>query len=105
MSTNRKKRTADEKLLILQEGEHNGIAATCRLHGISASLYYKWRDKYEIEGLEGLRAYSRRENPEFRQLQDENRRLKQLLADKELQIQMQNDLLRKKVVPRHTKGK
>ena len=45
----------------------------CRRHGISRQTFYRWRAKYG--GLEVSEA--RR----LRQLEDENRRLKQLVAD------------------------
>lgn len=105
MTTRRKKRSPEEKLSILREGETYGVAATCRKHGIADSMFYKWRDKYDVHGLEGLRAYGKRENTEVRMLEDENRRLKQILADKELELQIKNDLLKKKGYPTGRNGR
>lgn len=36
------------------------VAAFCRAHGISRQTYYKWRRRFEAEGLDGLRERSRR---------------------------------------------
>lgn len=101
MKKKRKNRSAEEKLLILQEADKDGIASTCRRHGIASSLYYKWLDKYQTHGIEGLKAYRKPEkNYELQRLEDENRRLKQLLAEKELDLQLHKERLKKKNVPR-----
>jgi len=38
----------------VQEVTHN-VAKTCRYYGISRSVFYKWLEKYEKEGIEGLK--------------------------------------------------
>ena len=38
------------------------VAAFCRAQGISRQTYYKWRKRFEREGLDGLRDRSRRPN-------------------------------------------
>jgi transposase len=41
-------RTPEEKWLIVQEGIKSGnVSETCRRHGISPSLLYRWRDEAE----------------------------------------------------------
>lgn len=42
-----------------QEVTHN-VAKTCRYYGISRSAFYKWQERYEKEGVEGLKNKSRR---------------------------------------------
>lgn len=42
-----------------QEVTHN-VAKTCRYYGISRSAFYKWLERYEKEGIEGLKDKSRR---------------------------------------------
>ena len=71
--------------------EHRAGAATsdlCRKHGISSATFYKWKAKYG--GLEVLEA--RR----LRSLEDENRRLKKLLAETMLDVAMLKDIASKK---------
>ena len=63
-------------------------AEICRQHGISSATYYKWKAKYG--GLEVSEA--RR----LRQLEDENRRLKQIVADLTLDNQALKTVLAKK---------
>jgi transposase-like protein len=36
------------------------VALTCRYYGISRQVFYKWRQRYEQHGLDGLRDRSRR---------------------------------------------
>ena len=56
-----------------------GIQEVCRKHGISDATFYKWRAKYA--GLEVS------DVKKLRQLEDENRRLKQMVAGQPLDIQ------------------
>ncbi len=64
---------------ILKQGE-GGVATTdlCRQHGISVQTYYRWKSKYG--GLEVSEA------KRLKSLEEENRKLKQLLAEKELDL-------------------
>ena len=87
--------SVDEKLLILAEAKQEGVSATLRKYNIGSTLYYKWRDKFDLNGAEGLRNTYQRESGEVKQLQNENLRLKRLLVDKELEIQVKTDLLKK----------
>jgi len=70
--------------------EHEAGASTsevCRRHGISDATFYKWKTKYD--GLEVSEA--RR----LKSLEDENRRLKKLLAEAILDNAALKDLLGK----------
>jgi putative transposase len=88
----------EEKIAIIKEVENQGVVETCRKHGIYASTYYDWKKKYTMGGAEALRpGYSRREQQDIRKLQKENERLKKLLAEKELEVQLKTELLKKKM--------
>jgi putative transposase len=63
-------------------------AELCRQHGICEQTYYRWKAKYG--GLEVSEA--RR----LRQLEDENRRLKQMVAEQALDLQALKAVLGKK---------
>lgn len=93
----RKKWSFEEKLLIIHEVERCGLVQTMRQHQIAASTYYKWKEKYDLEGEDGLKQTYRRSDPEVKRLQVENLRLKQLLADKELALQIKDELLKKTI--------
>lgn len=91
--------TAAQKLAILQEAERDGVARTCRKHELAESMIRKWRLKIDEFGEAGLESHSHRESPEFHRMADENRRLKQLVADQALELQMVREVLKKKGIP------
>jgi putative transposase len=99
----RKRWTTEEKVALIQEAEREGVVTTCRKYGIYASTYNQWKKRYDILGLDGLsRRISR--DPEFERLMRENRRLKQLLADKELELSIKESLLKKTVQRKKGEG-
>jgi transposase InsO family protein len=55
-------RVAAHRLAIIRHAEEvtGNVALTCRYYGISRTLFYTWRRRYEELGLEGLRPRSRR---------------------------------------------
>ena len=74
---------------ILREQEAGlGTADVCRKHGISSATFYKWKAKYG--GLQGSDA--RR----LRTLEDENAKLKKLLAEAMLDNAILKDVAAKK---------
>ena len=64
------------------------VAELCRKYGISNQTFYRWRSKYG-----GL---TPSEVKRLKQLEDENRRLKQIVADLSLDKEILQDVLRKK---------
>jgi len=86
----RRRHTEEQILKILKEQEAGGkTAEVCRRHGITPNTFYRWKSKYG--GLELS------EMKRLRQLEDENRRLKQLVADLTLDKQALEIMLSKKV--------
>lgn len=92
-----KQRSKEEKEKILLEIQQLGVVAGCRRFAIDPTTYYSWLERYQAHGLEGLED-RRGKNSEaaMRRLEKENKILKEILAEKELEIKMQNELLKKK---------
>lgn len=64
------------------------VAEVCRKMGISEATFYNWKKKYGGLGVSELRR--------LKQLEEENRQLKKLVADLSLDKQMLQDVLKKK---------
>ena len=76
----RTRHTEEQIIAVLKEAEAgSGVQELCRKHGISDPTFYQWRANYA--GLEGS------DVKKLRQLEDETRRLKQMVAEQALGIQ------------------
>lgn len=65
------------------------VAEVCRKMGISQNTFYQWKKKYGGLGVSELRR--------LKQLEEENRQLKRMVADLSLDKQMLQDVLSKKL--------
>lgn len=84
------KKYPEEKIIaILKEVEAGAkVAETCRKYGISDATYYNWKTKYsglELSELKRLKA-----------LEEENNKLKRIVADQALDIQALKYVIEKK---------
>jgi transposase-like protein len=95
MTKTRRLFTPEERLSIVQEGQREGRAATVRKYNIAPSLYDKWRHKYLNQGIEGLKNKYKRIDPVVRELEEENERLKRIIARQALEIEVKTELLKK----------
>jgi len=89
--------TKEEKLSILKEAAENGVKDTLEKHAIYPATYYSWRKKFQQMGEAGLRngvtpAHLKR----IRELEKENQKLKEIVAEKELEGRLKDELLKKK---------
>jgi putative transposase len=76
-----RKRYTEEQIIAVLKDAQAGVSVQdlCRKHGISDATFYAWRARFA--GLELSDA------KRLRQLEDENRRLKQMVAEQALDIQ------------------
>ena len=92
-----KKFTKAEKLLILSEGKKNGVKKTLDKYALYPGTYYYWKKKLTVYGESGLEHKKSKEDQQLiKDLEKENEVLKILLAEKELESKLKDDLLKKK---------
>jgi putative transposase len=85
----RSKFTEQQIVFALKQAETGiPVAEVCRKIGISEATFFNWKRKFAGLGTAELRR--------LRQLEDENFRLKQVVADLTLDKQMLQDVLKKK---------
>ena len=80
---------AQKAFIIKQGDEGTPVAEICRKVGISQATYFNWKKKYA-----GLLPT---EMKRLKQLEDENGRLKKIVADLTLDREMLQDVIRRKI--------
>lgn len=90
----KKSQFTNEQIAYALQQVEAGTPATevCRKLGISEQRFYRWNKKFAGLGVSEL--------PSLRQLEEENRKLKQLVADLTLDKHMLQEVIRKKVESR-----
>ncbi|MCJ7757016.1 MAG: transposase [Gillisia sp.] len=85
-----------EKLEILASSEEIGVVETCRKYSVSTGTFYSWKKKFDNKGEDGLKVNYDLKSKEFKQVEEENRVLRKLLGNKEIELEVQRELLKKK---------
>jgi putative transposase len=85
----RKTRFSDEKIVkILREAEATSVPKAAKKYGVSTASIYAWRKRFHgVDAKEAKR---------IRELEKENARLKKLLAEKELGLEIMREINSKK---------
>ena len=84
----RKTRFTDERMVaILREADREPVAAVAKRHGISEQTIYTWRKRFG-----GLQADEVRR---LKALEAENARLKKLVAERDLEIEIMKEIAAK----------
>ena len=85
----RKGFTEEQIGLALRQAEAGtGVSEICRKLGIAEATFYRWKQRYAGLGVSEIRR--------LKQLEEENRRLKQVVADLTLDKAMLQDVVRRK---------
>ena len=83
-----KRKTESQIIALLKKAEAGiPVAELCRQEGVSVSTFYSWRAKYG--GMDVSEAQR------LKELEDENRRLKQMYAELSLKSQLQEEIIKK----------
>ena len=101
----KRKFSIEEKLQILNEASLNGIMETCRKYNISHTLFDLWRRKNNAGGSKALNRIPKKPliDPEQKRLEQENERLKRIIGDMQLELDVKNSLLKKTLLRNKTK--
>ncbi len=85
----KKSRFSEEQIIGLLKEHRAGLSAVdlCRKHGVSDATFYKWRSKYG--GMEASEA------KRLKSLEEENAKLKRLLADAVMDVATLKEMLGK----------
>ena len=82
--------TEHEIVRILNEAESGvPVPDLCRQYGFSKSMFYKWKARYGGMDASALKR--------LRELEEENRRLKQMYADLSLEYEVLKEIVEKKL--------
>ena len=86
----KRKRFSEEQIIAVLREQEAGtkVADLCRKHGVSEATFYNWKAKYGGMDLSDARR--------LKALEDENAKLKKLLADQMLEASALRELLSKK---------
>jgi putative transposase len=85
----RKGRFTDEQMVaILREADREPVAAVAKKHGVSEQTIYTWRKRFGAMQAGDMKR--------LKQFEAENARLKKLLAERDLEIEIMKEIAAKK---------
>ena len=88
MRLKRNRFTEEQIVAALRDAEASTIAEAARKHGVSEPSIHRWRKQYADMEVSDVR--------ELKRLKDENGRLKKLLAERDLDVEVMKEIQAKK---------
>jgi putative transposase len=86
----KRSRFTDEQIVrILQEADKDPVAEVAKRHGVSEPSIYAWRKKFGDLGTDDVKR--------LKQLEQENSRLKKLVVERDLEIEVMKEIAAKNV--------
>lgn len=87
----------EEKLKIIKEASEHGVKSVLEKYALFPASYYSWKKKFETMGDEGFaHGMTPDQLKRIRELEKENKALKEILIQKELEGKLKDELLKKK---------
>jgi putative transposase len=80
--------TNEQIVRILQEADQSPVVEVAKHHGVSEPSIYAWRKKFGDLGADDVKP--------LKQLEQENNRLKKILAERDLEIEVMKEIAAKK---------
>ena len=85
----KKSRFTEEQIVAaLRDAEATTVVAAARKHGVSEQSIHRWRKRFGDMGVTDVR--------ELRRLREENARLKKLVAERDLEVEVMKEIQAKK---------
>ena len=97
VTNSRRKITDDQRLEILHQADESGVTAVLREHRLSYSVFARWKQKFlQHAGTnkEAMREVNKTRS-ELKLLNEENLRLKKIIADQALQLERKKEQLKR----------
>jgi putative transposase len=89
--------TTEEKLKIIKEASEQGVKPTLEKYNVFPASYYSWKKKFETMGADGFaHGMTPDQFKRIRELEKENKTLKEIIIEKELEGKLKDELLKKK---------
>lgn len=93
----KRKFTKEEKFKIIKEASEQGVKSTLEKYAVFPASYYAWKKKMDTMGEEGFaHGMTPDQLKRIRELEKENKLLKEIVIQKELEGKLKDELLKKK---------